>query len=398
VVNIGLGARLSTCLLALCLLVPTLGIRWQDAAALERFHSHALSPWPVAAEFQADPVEYFRRARVWLRERAFPIEAATLLQKNLAFFVLQSPPEERITLGLDGHIFLNSGDNRYLNSMLELTCVQAHTDQAAQAVQASLYAWGLAAEQRSQTIDLVMIPTAASLYGDKLPPSTPEAQRRACQERTLGRSALLSVRSSSPRVHFSYPLLPMLAARGDVGFFPRANWHALGLSLKVARDAYLRDVAPGSGAVDETLTLGEAPSELLMTYGIRKNEPTYFIHNLHVQADEARDARLRGAVRHLFIGGDAFVTHVFNNSKPVIDEAVLMVSDSYGDGAAEVFAGAFRSLIQVNINTLVSGVGPLLERVSELEQFERVILLLQEGNALNLAHWTAPQLALQRGG
>ena len=58
-----------------------------------------------------------------------------------------------------------------------------------------------------------------------------------------------------------------------------------------------------------------------------------------------------------------------------------MLSDSYGDRASEVFAGAFTSVFQVRLNTLpLSNLRELIDRVQRQQHTDRLILLVQEGN------------------
>lgn len=142
-----------------------------------------------------------------------------------------------------------------------------------------------------------------------------------------------------------------------------------------------------AGAVDETLQLGQAPAEILVPYGIEENEPTYVISNHNIAADPARNAALRQTIAKLS-RNDHFVTHVFSNSKTVVDQSVLMISDSFGDLAAEAFAGAFRLLLHVNTNEMRPGrTLQLVDRVSQLVEVDRLILLIQEGNTSRLAAW-----------
>jgi len=58
-----------------------------------------------------------------------------------------------------------------------------------------------------------------------------------------------------------------------------------------------------------------------------------------------------------------------------------MLSDSFGDWASFAFAGAFRQLIHVNTNDLRRRqASRLLDRLTEFDRIDRVILLVQEGN------------------
>lgn len=381
---IGLRARVLSLGLAVCLLLPTLGIASQQDAELERFHNHRLTSWPERRSFRADPVAYFQRARTWLAERVFPVQAATRLQKGLAYRLLRGTPEARVTLGQDGHVFLNGRSNARLNDLFETACVRAHAPATARALERGLKGWAKTAKKQNIVVDIVIVPTAASIYADKLPIEVPEAYRQACMERTQGRSPLLALQSPDlERLHFLYPLPQMLAHRADAAFFPRANWHPTGLSLQVVRQAYLATLQV-PGVVDDTLTLGQTSAEILLPYGIEQSQPTYLMRNANVAVDRELDAQVRAAVAAMYPDGSRFVTHAFSNRKPLIAQSVLMLSDSYGDLGSEVFAGVFQSLIHVNLNSMSGAPLSLVERVRQQRQVDRLLLFYQEGSAPTL--------------
>ena len=372
------SARVWTSILAACLLIPTLGIALQREDSLEEFHKRRLSKLPERGQFFEDPPAYFRAARAWVSDRAFPIAQATRLEKRVAYFALGAAPEPRITIGKDGHVFVNGAGNDSLFGLIESTCLKAHLGGTARTLERSLRRWSKIGQDRKLRVDVIAVPTAASLYADKLPDSVPVALRDACRERMNGNSALLRVRA--PRdVGYVYPLPEMLAQRGDAAFFPRANWHPTGLSLKVVRDTYLATLQ-ALEPVAETLDLGVAPSELLSDYGISEDEPTYLMRNPHVSEQPARNAELKSALSSLFVGGRPS-THVYSNTKPVLAETAVMLSDSFGDWASFAFAGAFRQLIHVNTNDLrAHRAGRLLDQLAEFEHIDRLIVLVQEGN------------------
>jgi hypothetical protein len=226
-----------------------------------------------------------------------------------------------------------------------------------------------------------------------VPASVPPTLRSACRERARGGSPLLTIQA--PRgVNYMFPFLQMQAARDDEAFFPKGNWHAKGLSLKVVRDAYL-DSRKVSSRIDDTLLRSSEPSEVLANYGgVTKNLPIYVLHNDHVSADANRNALLVGAIRDLF-SHPYVLTHYYRNSQPAIAESVLIVSDSYGDPASEVFAGVFQNVIQVTCSLLATErIGQLIERVSKLEHIDRVILLTEEGQVGMITGWSSTLASL----
>jgi hypothetical protein len=386
-IHISRSAIAANCLLAALLLVPALGVCLQDERALQNFHGRALSAWPDLATCVADPVVYFKNVKSWVADRVFPIQQATHARANL-FYLLGSPPEPRVTLGTEGFVFLNGGTNQTTDSIFATTCVDAHQQRAADFLErtfASKAASILAA--RARPIDVIAVPTPSTLYGDKLPSDVAPIYRQACLDRVARRSPLLSVRATAP-VSFFYPLTEMLAARDGEGFYPKGNYHPLGWSLKLIRDGYLarRQV---SAPVDEEMALGHYPSEVLSMSGVFRDMPVHFIQNPNVTERHRKNAVLARWINSLFVRADT-PARVYTNTHPLLEERVLMLSDSYGEGAAKVFAGAFRQVTQVTTNYLLRGQMPrLIERIDHVEPFDRLIILFQEGNVYNISEWLA---------
>jgi hypothetical protein len=385
-------ARLLTTLVALLLLLPVLCTRLQNPATLESFHNRTLRPWPVAASFPADPVRYFQNAKAWLADRAFPIIEATKLQRKVLYYVFDTAPQRRISLGSNGFVFLNGSSDAQANEVFETNCIVSHGKDSRDKLAQALPQIAQYAQRRGVAVDVIVVPTLATLYAQHLPPSVPEKYRKACREVGAGVSALLDI-APTPGVNFVFPLNAMRAASADEAFFPKGNWHAIGKSVAVARDAYLH-VLGAAPPAQERLEPGVAPAELLEPYGIVVWNPIYFVRNAHVRSDPARSGAFAAAIASLFPNPHVSTAY-YANDAPVLDQSVLMVSDSYGHSASEVFAGAFRDLSMVVTNGMATGdVGELVDRASRLQRIDRVILLVQEGSvdrivglAQGLAAW-----------
>lgn len=363
----------------LCLLlVPACGTAPPEPSEPERMPERLLASTAASAD------DAFAAGYLLPAENGGPLQQAIGPHPNAHYQPLGPPSEAHVTLGLDGHVFLNGGNDDAINALFDIACVQAHTDENAASIRSALDAWAATATARGLRLDLVLVPTAASLYADKLPDHVPPSLRRACGKRTAGHSPLRAI-TAPPGLHFLYPLREMLAHRADPAFFPRANWHPTGLSMQVVRDTYLRSLEV-QGDVDEELILAEAPSEILLRYGIEQPEPTYFIHNLHLAPDPDLDTQVRDAIASSF-KSSRFITHAFSNTAPVIDETVVMFTDSFGDYASETFAGAFRRVIQINGNHLSGSALEIIDQIRELTPVDRIILLMQEAGTRRLRRW-----------
>jgi hypothetical protein len=66
-----------------------------------------------------------------------------------------------------------------------------------------------------------------------------------------------------------------------------------------------------------------------------------------------------------------------------------MISDSFGNASAEIFAGAFRELLHVTTNDIKAELLPeLLKRVAVLGRIDRIIMLVEEGGTDIVVAWS----------
>ncbi|MDR3475835.1 MAG: hypothetical protein P4M09_29670 [Devosia sp.] len=375
--------------IALVLLVPIAGMGLQSTAALEKFHNRVLVSRPETSAFLPDPAAFFAQERKWLADRVFPIIAASSLYDHLRLYLLQTPPQRRVTMAGDGFIFLNSGREDDLFGILQSVCIDAPSTQGVAAFRAALPKIGTLEKRLGVPIDILLFPTHETLYGDHLPGSVPKVYRDACGKRAAGESPLLAARQpGDPMVVF--PLPEMMAARADPAFYPKGNWHAAGLSVKLVRDAYLAQLGV-RGLIAETLVPGYGPSELLMGYGIDWELPVYRIVNPGLSSNGLLAQRIGGDIaRLLSIPLEAAMPQVIENKNPMSPDRVLMLSDSFGIGTAPVFAGAFRQMIQFSTNPMPPAALPAVVRTIMAEApVDRIVVLLEEGNVNRIVSWAA---------
>ena len=372
-------------LLAALLLLPVALIPIQDIPALEHFHNRKLQSWPDATVFAKGPPNYFSAARRWIADRVFPIMELSTISRRVMLRQFDSAPQNRITMGADGYVFLNGSSDADVFGIFRNVCERAHTASAAKELRTAIDGLTRYSREHGVAIDVVAIPTMASIYGGLLPRSVPIELRNACGARARGESPLLAL-DDDPALHFKYPLREMNRSRNDEAFFPKANWHARGLSLKVARDAYL--VKLGLPAVaDDELIRTMAPSELFASYGIDRQYPVYEVTNSRVVEAPHINERLRADIADLF-DVPRVVTHAYENRGAAANETVLMLSDSYGDYSAGVFASEFSKLLHVTTNDMKEERLPtLLERVERIMHVDRVIMLVMEGNYDRVVRW-----------
>ncbi|WP_313915058.1 hypothetical protein [Tahibacter sp.] len=389
--HISRRARLLACLMALALLVPVAGLRLQTTQQLEQFHRRTLHAWPANNAFAGDPVAWFRDARAWLVDRAYPIRHAAQWRRQLLLHVLHTSPQGNIALGDDGFIFLTGVDENTRYSIIEGACINAHTAEAGAALRRALAQLAQYSERSGIAVDVVVLPTLLTMYPERLPNSIPQIYRDACAARGRGESPLLDV-AAPAGLHYSFPMAELRAARDDPAFFPQANWHAYGLSVKVARDSYLRQLglAPPS---TEHLKRVDKPSEILLMHGFTLLRPAWQVDSDTVAPDASGNDAFRAAIADL-APNPRFITYGWKNSTPLRAEKVLMVSDSYGQLTAPLYTAAFSSMVQITANDFKNTSVPLLvQRTRETRGVDRLILLVHDGGIYRIFGWAS---ALQR--
>jgi hypothetical protein len=383
---VSLRARILLAVIGAILLVPVAAIPLQDKKLLERFHNRSLAPWPSVG-FLPDPARYAAVAAKWIDDRAYPIVQAATIQNTFRLFVLRTPPYRRVTLGRDGFIFLNGSDEQSVYGLFAAVCIHDHIPAAMDDFKKSLGLMAAFARDRGISIDVVVLPTLISLYGDYLPSSVPETYRTACAARAAGETPLLHIEPPAP-LHYVFPFMEMRAARGDEPFFPKGNFHPIGLSLKVARDAYLVSLGAGGRVDGDILEHDTAPSEVLLDHGrVYKYYPLYRLHAPHVDFDDETNAAIRRVLAPLF-DAPLIDTHAYTNSHPVLAQTSLMLSDSFGTLASGVFAGGFRRLLHVGINEMrEEDLVELIDRLQAIASIDRLIFLVNDGNVYSLTKY-----------
>lgn len=377
-------SRCTLVLIALVLLIPVVGMRLQPRSILEQFHNRQLAPPPSRALIATDPARYFKERKSWLADRAYPIIETTYWHKWTLYTVFSTAPEPRVTLGRNHFVFLNGGSNAGVNELFESACIQSHAPEKAALLDHEIEAL---ASTRSgpPSIEAVIIPTLATVYPENLPPSVPARFRNACQRVAEGLSPLQGVANRHPRV-LTYPLPAMRTGRTDPGFYPRANWHALGLSLITVRDEYLRRLGYLQRPADEKVVLAQTHSEILSTYRLATTQPQYLVSNPNVNRDAEYERLLARPI--LAAGGQSSDIMVYKNSRPVIPQTMLMLSDSFGIASAPIFAGAYTMVIQVNTNNMNNRqIDRLVSEIAALHPVDRIVLLAQEGNVPRVIDW-----------
>ena len=357
---------------ALSLVLPLFAMGLQDREALEQFHNRTLVSWPSGKLLRTDPARYFSHANAWLADRAFPVIAATRFSRAALYQTLGVSPQPNVSISKNGFIFLAGGDAAHPFSFLANTCT--NDVNAGAKLQAAIDDIGRFARTEHIPIDVVLVPTIPTLYGDRLPRSIPATYRAACAERAAGITPLADI-APVEGTRYLYPREEMRELRDDPAFFPIGGYHPTGLSVAIVRGAYLHSLGV-DGKIVENVELTRGPSEVLQYSGITVDIPYYRLWNEAVQVDDDASDRLRSALASFY--SQPRSPWVYDNSASADPRSILMISDAFGNNEGISFASAFRKVTQVWVPE--RDAADLLRRVARLIPFDRVVLLFNEGN------------------
>ena len=370
------SARISLAIVALSLFLPLAAMGFQDREALEQFHNRTLVRWPSGKLLRSDPARYFVRMNGWFADRAFPVIDATRFGRAALYAALGVSPQANVSISQHGFIFLAGGDAAHPYSFLANACTS--DAEAGAKLQSAIEDIGRFARAQHTSIDVVLVPTIPTLYGDRLPRSIPSAYRTACAHDAAGFSPLADIKSVEG-TRYLYPRSAMRELRDDPAFFPIGGYHPTGMSVRVVRDAYLHTLGI-DGKVSENVELKLGPSEVMQYSGITADMPYYRMWNEGVQVDEAASEHLRSSLGRFY--SQPRSPWVYHNLDPVDPQSVLMISDSFGNNEAVSFASAFSRVTQIWVPE--RDPAGVLHVVSGLVPFDRVVLLFNEGNVVRI--------------
>ena len=368
-------ARAILVAVGLVLFFPFAAMRGQTDDQLEAFHNRVLTQWPQRDSFWHNPSAYFSAINRWLADRAYPIIAVTYLKNNVLYFGLDTAPMPHISIARDHFVFLNGNDDTSINDMIEGTCLGLSDPREMARLQAAIDDIAQFARHHAYEVDVVLVPTIPTLYGDRLPRSIPAADRAACSKLSRDGSSLAHM-AASRGSRFSYPFSAMYAHRDDKAFFPIGNFHPGGWSVKVARDAVLHDLGVDA-PTGETVELTTGPSELLLDHGVVAPFPVYKVSASGITVDGKLEAAIVAETAR-FYDNPLDSIHAYRDPSAQDPESLLMLSDSFGEGAGLSYAAAFRHVVQIAAPE--RDVADLVATIATLTRVDRVVLLFNEGN------------------
>lgn len=271
--------------------------------------------------------------------------------RKLLFYGFSDSPVDYVTVGESGAIFLNSHVPDMQNDIFSMLCLNGTDLERVTAVSRSLERIFAALESRHYRPSLGIAVSKPVLYPDLLPAGVPESLRQACLsygEKSNVPTLLSRTMREAGKAVF-YPYRQFYRHRNEKAFYPKGNYHWHGESAHLfARDFLgLLGIAP-----DTDFARGRALKEVdtdIQAIGFK--HPVMIWHYPYEQFGVTKKgvAKMPHLKKYY---QRAYDCALFETENPLSERRALVISNSFGAGVARHLAPGFRTLHQVNINSL----------------------------------------------
>ncbi len=325
------------------------------------------------------PSVYFDGLNRWMSDRVYPSIALNALKNSVLYYVMGQAPSANITIGRDGLVLLNGTDAGHENNLLVNSCVVAADPANLSRLGAALGRIAAFGRRRGYPIDVLVVPTTPVLYGDRLPGSIPSDLRAACAA-GYARKGPLSAVEAPAGMRFVYPFAELAALRDDPAMYPNGNYHAIGLSVRTATEAYLRAI--GAPPVGVALARTTGFSEALESRGLHVPFPAYAA--AYVEPDGEASSAL-SAVTAPYRDDPGQVVTVYRDPAAPDRDTLFVLSDSFGTNQALDLSAAFRVVAQMQ--TPHRDLAGMIDAVERSIRFDRMLLVFNDTNLVRLSEF-----------
>lgn len=392
----GKAPLLIALIVGLLALPPVVGLIDNNAQAIRTMEHRDIAAWPPLRLLQSNAPEFIEASEAWIKDNiGFRFQANALYQK-LRLGSFRNAPQPNITIGLDGHVFLNSADATKPYLFFEALCLeQANpSPEMLQTLDATLAAATRLFRRRGAQVTFAIVPATPSLYADKIPLSLPGHYRSACLTYSGKDHALARLQrqgESTDRYRIFYPYSLFTAHKDEPYFWPKERFHWEG------RSAYLfaRHLLKASGVI-ETLLLDDAAKivpvddDLAGFFGFSRPVSAYVYPYtgqplVRITEPWARGFSRKETFSHLLTKGS------------LSDKSALMVANSFGGMIVAHLARGFRHLYTLDTNWLMQEEqATVLATVIEHIRPDYVYFVFDDQNVGNLPEWLASFVELER--
>jgi hypothetical protein len=338
--------------------------------------NRTLAPPPSAPRTLSALMEWPRQADAYLKDH-FGFRAQFVrAYATLSWKLFGTSPEPSVVVGRNDRLFLSDGDVH--NRVLLGDCGAWWSDEqlAPWAVEGDAALRRLKAE--FPRLSVFVVPTSAVLYPADLPPW----MERACAGKTPFAQALAARLPPDTRSLITYPVLEAKDLPPATPLIPAHNFHWVGKGVDLLMAEYIeshfglkRQIAPGWERATEPADLerffpGSGLSNTILA-------PVWNPENVEFCFDG--DCLQQPPLDRIRLPRETLRV-----SRSGAGEPILLLSDSFGAGAASSLIEYFRDVVMINMNNfqmLEEGDRRVLwRRLEENWGGSNVLVLIEDGN------------------
>lgn len=342
--------------IGLLALPAILGRYRSNAETIQQLENRRQEAAPPLRLLFDDARQYVQNTEKFLKDTIGFRHRANALYRKTRYVVFNDPPLPNITVGKNGHLFLNGPRPDAPYHYMQLLC-GTQGDPPAELLDRLETTFAAASRyftDRGAKVVFAVVPSTLTLYADKLPLAVPSAYRRACLDYPQKDHALaqLGRRGESTGLYrVFYPYALFTAHKNDAYFYPKERYHCEGKSVYL----FTRHLLKESGAVDRLLL--DDPSTLTET---RNDIGTFFGYALppvevwsYAYANRPTETQFARWLQKAFGGRWDLLIHSFTEAS-LTPNTALMIGNSFGTSVNPHLAKGFRQLYFLDTNNFTS--------------------------------------------
>ncbi len=328
-------------------------IGWQNGKTLSTraLENRNMATLPRLQLLRENAPAYIKEMDAYLKDTVGLRLQANAFYRKLRYYIFHDPPLPNVTIGRDGHTFLNSPRPTSPNAFFEALCLrQGQPSQKEVDVLASTMARITSFFQRQGGHTVFAIaPSTLSLYAAKLPLRVPPVYRKAClaypsQDHLLARLQRQGEETGLYQVFYPYELFDR--HKEEYGFYPKERYHWEGKSVFL----FSRHLARASGAVatlalDEPASFGRVPDDIATFFGFARAVEGYS----YPYAERASTVRPVSWLGEFSRQGR--MSHSVTE-KSLSPKTALLIANSFGEALAPHLARCFTHLYFLDLNSI----------------------------------------------
>lgn len=275
---------------------------------------------------------------------------ANELYRRLRFHIFRDPPLPNVTIGGNGHVFLNSPVPTSPYTYFDSLCVRqgAPSPELIRQLDETLSAATRFFRRRGAEVVFAVAPSTLALYPDRLPRAVPALYRKTCSEyptsdHLLARLERQSAAAGGYSIFYPYDLFA--AHKEEAGFYPRERYHWEGKSVYL----FARHLVHAVGAVDalvldDPATPAPVEDDIAMFFGFSRHIDGYaYAYAGKPSLHQKREDWIRNHTANgMLIRADT--------SASLSDKHALLIAKSFGVALMPHLARCFRMTHYLDLN------------------------------------------------